>query len=162
MFGIGKKKATLVEDTKLYAPLDGQTIELSSVSDPVFAKKMMGEGFAITPTGSQVVAPVAAEVTMIEGHAIGLKRADGLEVLVHLGLDTVTLNGAPFKSLVKAGDIVEGGTPLVTVDWAAVQAAGLETTTMIIFTNTNEVLADFDVKYQTVTAGETIGNANVK
>ncbi|CAH0416480.1 PTS glucose transporter subunit IIA [Periweissella fabaria] len=162
MFGIGKKKAQLIEDTKLYAPIDGQIIELASVSDPVFAKKMMGEGFAITPTGSQVVSPVAATVTMIEGHAIGLKRADGLEVLVHLGLDTVTLNGAPFNALVKAGDVVEGGTPVIEVDWEAVKDAGLETTTMIVFTNTNDVLADFDVQYQVVTAGEQIGSATVK
>lgn len=159
MFGIGKKKKELIDDASLYAPVTGTVIDLTTVPDPVFAKKMMGDGFAVEPTGAEVVAPVAATVAMIEGHAVGLKRADGLEVLINLGLDTVTLNGAPFEALVKAGDIVAGGDPLVKVDWAAVKAAGLDTTSMIIFTNGNDVLANFDVTYQPVTAGEKIGAA---
>lgn len=161
MFGIGKKKTPLVDDATLYAPFDGTVIELANVPDPVFAKKMMGEGFAIEPISATLLSPVAGQVTMAEGHAVGLKRADGLEVLVHLGLDTVTLNGGPFDSLVKVGQNVNGGEPLINVDWQAFKAAGLVTTSMVVFTNTNDVLDSFDVKYETVTAGATIGAAHV-
>ncbi|MEG1283989.1 MAG: PTS glucose transporter subunit IIA, partial [Lactococcus sp.] len=96
MFGFGKKKS-VNEDKNLYAPLAGTVIDLEKVSDPVFAKKVMGDGYAIEPTSSEIVSPVAGEVSLVQGHAIGFKRADGLEVLLHLGIDTVSLNGQPFQ-----------------------------------------------------------------
>ena len=111
MFGFGKKKS-VSEDKNLYTPLAGTVIDLEKVSDPVFAKKVMGDGYAIEPTSNDIVSPVAGEVSLVQGHAIGFTRADGLEVLLHLGIDTVSLNGQPFQIKVKVGDIVDGGDAL--------------------------------------------------
>lgn len=161
MFGFGKKKV-LQEDKILYAPLAGEVIELEKVSDPVFAKKVMGEGYAIKPTSNQLYAPVSARVSLIQGHAIGFTRADGLEVLLHIGIDTVSLNGDPFHFKVKVGEIVDGGQELGDVDWSIVEAAGLEKTSMVIFTNTADCLNSFDVNYGTADAGSKLGAASVK
>ncbi len=161
MFGFGKKK-TLQDDKTLYAPLAGEVIELEKVSDPVFAKKIMGDGYAVQPTSDKIFAPVSAKVALVQGHALGFVRADGLEVLLHVGIDTVSLNGAPFNFKVKVGDIVDGGEEVGTVDWTKVEAAGLEKTTMVIFTNTADKLNSFDVNYGVAAAGAQVGGASVK
>jgi PTS system beta-glucosides-specific IIA component len=161
MFGLGKKKI-LQDDKALYAPLAGEVIELEKVSDPVFAKKIMGEGYAVEPTDNKIYAPVSAKIDLAQGHALGFSRADGLEVLLHVGIDTVSLAGAPFKFSVKAGDIVDGGQQVGTVDWAKVEAAGLEKTTMVIFTNTADKLNQFDVSYNPATGGSKVGEASTK
>lgn len=165
MFGFGKKKKELKElkdDKQLYAPLAGQVIKIEETSDPVFAQKIMGEGYAVEPTDGKIYAPVSATVTMVQGHALGFTRADGLEALLHVGIDTVSLNGAPFKFTVKEGDIVDGGELVGTVDLAKVEAAGLAKTTMVIFTNTADKLADFTVDYSAVAGGLDVGIANTK
>lgn len=100
MFGIGKKKE-LKDDKELYNPVSGEVIELSKVNDPVFSKKIMGDGFAVEPKENKIFAPVSAKVTLVQGHAIGFKRADGLDILLHLGIDTVALKGAPLKLKLK-------------------------------------------------------------
>ena len=84
---------------KFISPLNGQLVAISEVKDPVFSQKMMGDGFAIVPSSNEVVSPVDAtiEVLFPTGHAIGMKRADGLEVLIHIGMDTVELNGKGFS-----------------------------------------------------------------
>ncbi|WP_243129467.1 PTS sugar transporter subunit IIA [Weissella soli] len=160
MFGLGKKK--LVADEQLYAPVAGDVIDLGQVSDPVFAQKMMGDGFAIVPENGEVVAPVTGKVTIASGHAIGLQRADGLEILLHLGIDTVQLNGAPFDIQVKVGDIVAGGDALVNVDWQQIKDADLDTTTMIIITNTAESLDQLVVTNDHYQAGQVVGSATAK
>lgn len=160
MFGLGKKK--LVADEQLYAPVTGDVIDLGQVSDPVFAQKMMGDGFAIVPENGEVVAPVTGKVTIASGHAIGLQRADGLEILLHLGIDTVQLNGAPFDIQVKVGDIVAGGDALVNVDWQQIKDADLDTTTMIIITNTAESLDQLVVTKDHYQAGQVVGSATAK
>ncbi|WP_373702773.1 PTS sugar transporter subunit IIA [Weissella soli] len=160
MFGLGKKK--LVADEQLYAPVTGDVIDLGQVSDPVFAQKMMGDGFAIVPENGEVVAPVTGKVTIASGHAIGLQRADGLEILLHLGIDTVQLNGAPFDIQVKVGDIVAGGDALVNVDWQQIKDADLDTTTMIIITNTAESLDQLVVTNDHYQAGKVVGSATAK
>ncbi|AOT56182.1 PTS sugar transporter subunit IIA [Weissella soli] len=160
MFGLGKKK--LVADEQLYAPVTGDVIDLGQVSDPVFAQKMMGDGFAIVPENGEVVAPVTGKVTIASGHAIGLQRADGLEILLHLGIDTVQLNGAPFDIQVKVGDIVAGGDALVNVDWQQIKDADLDTTTMIIITNTAESLDQLVVTNDHYQAGQVVGSATAK
>ena len=171
MFGFGKKKVAeapvinevIVNDPTLYAPLAGQVLDLSEVSDPVFSQKMMGDGFAIEPTDGHIVSPVAGKVTMLQGHAVGLKRADGLEVLVHLGIDTVALNGAPFSLNVAEGQILEGGQEIGTADWAQVEAAGMPKTTMVLITNTADALADLSISATgTVAAGDIVGQATAK
>ncbi|RZI49806.1 PTS sugar transporter subunit IIA [Lactococcus kimchii] len=160
MFGRGKKKE-LQDDKALYNPVLGEVIAISEVKDPVFSKKMMGDGFAIEPTGSKIFAPVASKITIAQGHAFGFTRADGLEVLLHIGIDTVSLNGAPFKLKAKVGDIVNGGDEIATVDFAQIKAAGLEKTTMIIFTNGAEKGLDFSVNYGSAQATEKIGVATI-
>lgn len=160
MFGLGKKKE-LVDDKVLYAPVSGEVIELSKVNDPVFSKKIMGDGFAIEPTGGKIFAPVASKITLIQGHALGFTRADGLEVLLHIGIDTVSLNGVPFNIKAKVGDIVNGGDELGSVDWAKIEAAGLDKTTMIIFTNSDK-LDSFNVKYENTVEKHAVGQATTK
>jgi len=162
MFGLGKKKKELKDDKSLYAPLAGNVIKIEDTSDPVFSGKIMGDGYAVEPTDGKIFAPVSGSVTLVQGHALGFTRADGLEVLLHVGIDTVSLNGAPFKFTVKVDDIVDGGDAVGTVDWAQVEAAGLQKTTMVVFTNTADKLADFTVNYGNATAGSSVGTANTK
>lgn len=162
MFGFGKKKKELVNDEKLYAPVSGKVADLTTVSDPVFAQKMMGEGFAIEPEDPIVVSPAAGKVTVLQPHAVGLKRADGLEVLVHMGIDTVSMNGKPFKLFVKVGDVVAGGDKLAEVDWPMVKAAGFPLTTMVLITNSKDALDKFSVQYGPAQQGQEIGQATSK
>lgn len=161
MFGFGKKKAVVADD-KLYAPVNGTVIDLTVVPDPVFSGKLMGDGFAIEPTSNRVVSPVSGEITMVQGHALGFKRADGLEILMHMGIDTVSLDGAPFEMLVKEGDVVEAGEAVANVNWDEIDAAGLPKTTMIVITNTADKLATLDVTTGDVTAGAIVGEATAK
>ena len=122
---------------EVYSVADGQVIELEQVKDPVFAQKMMGDGFAVEPTNGNIVSPVAGTVSSIfpTKHALGLVTAEGLEVLVHIGLDTVSLEGKPFDVKVSEGQAVTAGDLLVTADLAAIREAGRETTTVVVFTN---------------------------
>lgn len=161
MFGFGKNKV-LKDDKFLYAPFDGNSFEMEKVSDPVFSKKILGDGFAMTPESSQILSPVTGKVVLIEGHAVGLRRADGLEILLHMGIDTVNLMGEPFILTIKLGDVVEGGQVLGRVDWNIIEQAGYEKTTLVIFTNGNDHLNSFDVNYGGAKAGARIGAASVK
>lgn len=158
MFGFGKKKVA-ENDANLYAPVTGELINLENVSDPVFAGKMMGDGFAVEPNGGDIVSPVAGEVTLQQGHAVGIKRVDGLEILVHIGIDTVSLNGAPFAPQVKVGDIVSGGDTLSVVDWQSIETAQLPKTTMVLITNSADKLDNLTTNVGSVTAGEQVGQA---
>lgn len=164
MFNLGKKKKELKLDAKLYAPVSGRLIPLEEVSDPVFAQKIMGDGYAIEPADSKIVSPVTGEIIAKQKHALGFKRADGLEVLLHLGIDTVSLEAAPFKLKVSVGDIVEAGDALGTADWTQVEEAGLEKTTLVLITNTADKLADLNLSIKTgqVSAGDAIGEAAAK
>ncbi|MQW22059.1 MULTISPECIES: glucose PTS transporter subunit IIA [unclassified Lactococcus] len=161
MFGFGKKKIVKA-DKILYSPFDGHVFKMEEVTDPVFSKKILGDGFALSPESSVILAPVAAKVVLVEGHAIGFVRADGLEVLLHLGIDTVNLAGLPFQFSVKKGDVVEGGQEIGQVDWQAVEKAGYEKTTLILFTNANQCFNSFDINYGDVKAGTPLGAASVK
>ena len=122
---------------EVYSVADGQVIALEQVKDPVFAQKMMGDGFAVEPANGNIVSPVAGTVSSIfpTKHALGLVTAEGLEVLVHIGLDTVSLEGKPFDVKVSEGQAVTAGDLLVTADLAAIREAGRETTTVVVFTN---------------------------
>lgn len=124
-------------DTELGAPMAGRVIPLSEVNDKVFSSEAMGKGVGIVPRSGRVVAPSDAKVVVAMGHAVGLKTTDGVELLIHVGLDTVTLNGAPFSNLVATGADVKAGDLLVEADLAAIEAAGLDTTTVLIVTNTD-------------------------
>ena len=126
---------------EVYSVADGQVIALEQVKDPVFAQKMMGDGFAVEPANGNIVSPVAGTVSSIfpTKHALGLVTEAGLEVLVHIGLDTVSLEGKPFTVHVAEGQKVAAGDLLVTADLDAIRAAGRETSTVVVFTNAEAI-----------------------
>lgn len=132
-----------VAEETLVSPLSGEVVELANVNDPVFSSGAMGKGLAVKPSEGVVYAPADAEVTIAfeTGHAYGLKTASGAELLIHIGIDTVSMNGEGFEKLVAAGDKVKAGAPLAKFDSSKIAAAGLDDTTMVIVTNT----ADFAV-----------------
>ena len=121
----------------IVAPLAGTMVAITDVPDPVFASKAMGNGFAVAPSADDVVAPCAGTVIMVAktAHAFGIRTDEGLEILVHMGIDTVELEGAPFSMNVEVDERVEAGQPLGRMDLAAVEAAGKSTMTMVIFLN---------------------------
>lgn len=122
---------------EVYSVADGQVIALEQVKDPVFAQKMMGDGFAVEPANGNIVSPVSGTVSSIfpTKHALGIVTEAGLEVLVHIGLDTVSLEGKPFTVHVAEGQKVAAGDLLVTADLDAIRVAGRETSTVVVFTN---------------------------
>ena len=125
------------EDFTVTAPIQGRAMPLSEVEDQTFASGVLGPGMAIAPAEGPVVSPVDGEVLVAfpTGHAYGLRAASGVELLIHVGMDTVQLEGKHFSPKVKAGDKVLRGMPLVDVDWAAVGAAGYQTVTPIVVSN---------------------------
>ena len=129
------------KNVELYNPVDGDVIPIEEVSDPVFSQKMMGDGFGVEPTNGDVYSPVSGEVVSVfpTKHAIGLKADNGIEVLVHIGVDTVELDGAPFEILVTEGDKVTETTQLAKVDLEALKAAEKPDTVIIVFTNMDDV-----------------------
>lgn len=125
------------EQKELKSILDGTVIPLEEVPDEVFSQKIMGDGIAIEPSGSVVYAPADGEITVVmeeTGHACGMKLKNGLEILIHVGVDTVSMGGDGFELLVKEGDIVKSGTPLIKFNKEKIKAAGHPCTTMMIVT----------------------------
>lgn len=145
--------ATAVATTTVASPLSGHVISLDESGDPVFASRALGEGVAIQPSDSTVVAPVSGVLSTVAetGHAFGIKTDDGVEVLVHVGIDTVKMNGEGFAVAVKTDQRVNAGDTLVTVDFDKVKQAGYSTTTLMTVTNTMALASvtpktDIDVK----------------
>lgn len=132
-------EVTYNEPEKLVAPLNGTIVALKDVKDEVFSSGSMGQGVAIEPKEGKVCAPFDCEVAMTfpTGHAIGLRSAKGAEVMIHIGMDTVELDGEGFKILVEKDQSVKAGDPLIEFDLAAIKKAGYEVTTPVIVTNTN-------------------------
>lgn len=124
----------------LYAPVNGEIVQLEQVNDPVFSQKIMGEGIAIIPVDGEIVAPVDGEVTMIAStnHAIGIRTKKGTEILIHIGLETVALKGKGFEVLVKEGEQVSTGQPLITFDLPYIRDHAKDIITPIIITNGND------------------------
>ena len=125
-------------EVPIVSPVTGTVINLADVPDPVFSSKAVGDGLGVEPDDGAIVSPVDATVTMVAGtgHAIGFKSQSGLEVLLHLGVDTVELEGAPFDLSVTVGDTVKAGQLLGTMDLEAVHAAGKATTAIVVLTST--------------------------
>ncbi|RDW20604.1 PTS sugar transporter subunit IIA [Oceanobacillus chungangensis] len=128
------------EPEKFVSPLTGDLIPITEVPDDVFAGKMMGDGFAIIPKDNTVVSPIAGKVINIfpTKHAIGIMSNDGREILIHVGIDTVELNGEGFETLVGIDDSVEAGQPLLKVDFDYIGKNATSVITPVIFTNLNE------------------------
>lgn len=127
--------------TVLYKPCEGDVIDLSLVSDVAFASKMIGEGFAILPKNSVITSPVNGKVILVfpTKHAIGIMSDSGLQILIHIGFDTVSLNGQGFNCHVQVGDSVKVAMPLVTLDKEGIQAKGFDLTTSVVITNKEKI-----------------------
>ena len=147
-----------LQDETIISPIVGSAVALSDVNDPVFSSGAMGQGIAIKPTEGVVYAPADAEVTIAfaTGHAYGLKTANGAEILIHVGIDTVSMNGEGFDQKVSQGSKVKAGDIIGTFDSAKIAAAGLDDTTMVIVTNTADYASVTPVAEGTVAKGDAI------
>lgn len=156
-------EAAQVSEETLYAPADGKVVAITEVSDPVFSQKMMGDGFAVQPTNGTIYAPVAGTISSIfeTKHAIGILTPGGAEVLVHMGLDTVELKGAPFEVLVSEGDTVTPETKIAVMDLDAVTAAGKQTDVLTVITNAEKVRQLSLTTTGTVKAKTAVGSAEL-
>ena len=149
----GKEK----KDNGIYAPLAGQAVPVTEVPDPTFAEGMLGDGIAIIPTEGKVYAPCDATVDMMftTGHAVSLVGDNGAEILIHVGLETVGLEGKPFTVHVENGQKVKKGDLMIEVDLEAVKAAGLNTITPVLVCNSCD-FATFNK-----TTGKAVTNADL-
>lgn len=147
-----------LQNETIVSPIVGQAVALENVNDPVFSSGAMGQGVAVKPSEGIVYAPADAEVTIAfaTGHAFGLKTANGAEVLIHVGIDTVSMNGEGFDQKVAQGDKVKAGDVLGTFDSAKIAAAGLDDTTMVIVTNTADYASVTPVATGAVAKGDAI------
>ena len=156
MFGFFKKKS---EPKELKAMVNGEVICVTEVKDDVFSSCMLGKGIAIHPTDGVVVAPVDGEISVtMEGtnHAVGIRIAEGFDLLIHIGLDTVSLNGEGFTSHISMGQKVKAGDKLITFDKALVESKGLCSDVILIALD-NPALPALDFKTgMTASAGETV------
>ena len=142
---------------QIFAPVAGQAVSITEVPDPTFAEGMLGNGVAILPTDGKICAPCDATVDMMftTGHAVSLTTESGAEILIHVGLETVSLEGKPFDVKVASGDKVKKGQVLMIADLEAIKAAGLNTITPMLVCNS----ADFSVFNKTT--GKDVTNADV-
>ena len=131
------EEATAFDGNKLYAPLNGRAVPLTDVPDPTFSEGLLGNGIAIIPTDGNVYSPVDGTIETVfdTGHAIYMKSATGVEILIHLGLETVGLGGVPFTIHCKNGDTVKKGQLLLEADLTAILAAGLPIITPVLVSN---------------------------
>ena len=142
---------------RIKAPVSGALVRLAEVNDKVFASGALGNGVGIVPSQGQVYAPFAGTVVTAfpTGHAFGIKSPDGVEALIHIGIDTVQLEGKGFAAAVKQGQEVEAGDLLCTVDLDVVKAAGYDPTTIVVVTNTTEFAAVLPAEGHQVGHGDT-------
>ena len=154
LFGKAKE---VNKEIEIYAPLTGEYINIENIPDPVFAQKMMGEGFGINPTEGEVVSPIEGKVDNVfpTKHAIGLKADNGLEILVHIGLDTVQLDGQGFEILVSSGDTVQVGDPLLKFDLEYIRNNAKDVISPIIITNSDQTESIHVNDVKAVIKGET-------
>lgn len=162
--GTDSEKASIaqVQSEEVFSPIKGFVEPLSAVPDPTFADELMGKGVAIRPTDGIVVSPVKGTVSALfkTNHAIGLKSETGAEILIHIGIDTVKLNGKHFTSYIQVDDTVEIGQKLVSFDQQAIEQEGYETITPIIVTNTAEYSSVDGAVEKDVEQGETLLTLN--
>lgn len=149
---------TSKDEEKLFAPMNGEVVKMEAVPDPVFSEKMMGEGVAINPSEGKVVSPVNGKVVQVPEtkHAIGLETEKGTEILIHVGLETVALNGEGFTANVSTGDEVTVGQSLLSFDLDYIRKHADNTISPIVITNSKDL--DKEITIQEVskaTAGET-------
>lgn len=148
----------------LLAPCAGQRKLLEEVKDPVFSNGMMGKGFAVVPTDGEIFMPVNAKITNIfpTKHALGMETKQGVEILLHLGVDTVELQGEAFDILVEVGQELEAGTKIIQMDVPKVIAAGKETDVLVLLTNQEQIKKLTFHEKRTVAATEAIAKLSLK
>jgi len=146
-------KQQLAEHSDVYAPVMGESFDLTTVNDDVFSKLVLGDGIAVKPSEGKVYAPVSGIVRVAypTGHAVGLASDDGEEILIHIGIDTVNLEGEHFKMHVAQGMRVKKGDLLVDFDEAAIAAAGYDTTVMMIVTKSEHLKSVMPTQFGPVT-----------
>ena len=151
----GKKEE--INPNHIYAPMAGEAVSISEIPDPTFSEGLLGNGIAIKPTDGKIYAPVNGTVdTMFDtGHAVSLISDNGIEILIHVGLETVGLGGKPFKVKVQNGQKVKKGELLFEADLEAIKAAGLPTITPVLVCNTDDYTT-----FNTI-IGKTVTNADV-
>ncbi len=149
------KKEDVPKEIILYAPLTGEVTPLENVPDPVFSQKMMGDGIAINPNSGEVVSPVDGEVIQVfpTKHAVGIKAHNGAEILIHIGLETVSMDGEGFEAHVSEGSKVKAGDALVSFDIDKVIEKAKSTITPIIITNGDHMSEVKKLSVDEVTAG---------
>ncbi|MCJ0552067.1 PTS transporter subunit IIBC [Enterococcus cecorum] len=157
------KTAATGESVDLVAVANGEVIAIEAVADPVFSGKMMGDGFAVEPTDGTIVSPVDGTIKSVfpTKHAIGIETKEGVEVLVHMGIDTVSLEGKPFSVKVKEGDQVQAGQVLAQVDLEALQQADKKATMIVVFTNMDKIQAFELTQKGSQQSGNTIGKLSI-
>lgn len=156
MFGFLKKNKRN-SSLSFVAPVTGKTIDLSDIPDPVFAQKMAGDGLGIDSTGDVIVAPCDGDLTLVfkTKHAFAMTLENDIEILVHIGIETVSLNGEGFEQLVEQGTTVKAGTPIIKIDREFIKSKGLSLVTPVLITNP-DITKSIDTKIGIdVVAGET-------
>lgn len=161
-----KNKEEVNPEQSLFNPVNGKIVAIEEVDDPVFSQKMMGDGFGVVPSSGEIYSPGTGKVVSVfpTQHAVGLELNNGIEVLVHIGIDTVELEGGPFETLVKEGDDVTPETKISTVDLEGLESAGKENTIIVVFTNMDQVedyqLSKTGESSQGEELGTVIGSSN--
>ncbi len=158
MFGFKKKKEENNNILKLVAPVTGKSLPLTDVPDPVFAQKMAGDGVAVMPEDDVIVAPADGELTLVfdTKHAFAMTLNNGIELLIHIGLETVTLKGEGFEQLVQCGTKVKAGTPIIKVDREFIKSKDLPLITSVLISNPNNTKSITSIENIDIIAGETI------
>ncbi|KHE72535.1 PTS glucose transporter subunit IIA [Halobacillus sp. BBL2006] len=148
----------------LTAPVSGELVALEEVPDPVFSQKMMGEGIAIDPAKGEVVSPVDGEIVQLfpTKHAVGIKTKSGAEILIHIGLETVAMEGEGFEAFVSQGDKVKAGDKLITFDIDLVKEKAKSTVTPIIITNSDEFAVQLNDEQQVTSGATNLMTVNTK
>ncbi|MBO0458237.1 PTS glucose transporter subunit IIA [Enterococcus hulanensis] len=157
MFNFFKSKE---KNYTYYAPCSGQLVRMNDIDDPVFSNKMMGDGYGIQPTSENIYSPVYGVITTIfpTKHAIGIKTNGGDEVLLHIGIDTVELEGKPFEIFVEPGDKIKPEMQIATMDIQMLEELEKQSTVVVVYTN-RSVTNEFDsLANNKVSAGEELGS----
>lgn len=157
------KSAVIEKEQAIYAVGEGKLIPIAEVSDEVFSQKMMGDGFAVIPTDGKIFAPIAGTILNVfpTKHALGIKTASGVEVLLHMGIDTVSLKGEPFTLFVEEGQEIRQGQLIADVDLNAITEAGRKTDMIVVFTNP-DAIESLDIQTGSVKANQVSGSVKAK
>lgn len=159
-----KKTESTPHDRVILAPASGSVIKMEAVSDQVFSKLVMGPGFGLVPTERKIYAPFSGKITMISStkHAIGMITLDGLEILIHLGVETVDLDGKPFVIFPKVDHEVVAGDELATMNISELRHLDRDPTIIVAITNASKLGVELKLNYGNVTKQEIIGDYHLE